>query len=73
MKKSNLQEIKVLEVVALSERIKKAKAELSDLVLEKNMKKLKDLRAVFKKRKDIAQMLTIMRQKKLLKELEDKK
>lgn len=73
MKKSNLQEIKVLEEVALIGRIKKARTELADLVMEKNMKKLKDVKAVFKKRKEIAQMLTIARQKKLLKELEAKK
>lgn len=73
MKKSNLAEIKILEGVTLFAKIKKAKAELADLVLEKNMKKLKALKAVFKKRKEIALMLTIFRQKELLKKLEVKK
>lgn len=73
MKKNNLTEIKILEGVTLLAKIKKAKAELADLVLEKNMKKLKDLKSVFKKRKEIALMLTIFRQKELLKKLEVKK
>lgn len=73
MKKSNLAEIKILEGVALLTKIKKAKVELANLIFEKNMKKLKDLKSVFKKRKEIALMLTIFRQKELLKKLEIKK
>ncbi len=73
MKKKDLQEIKNLESSALLTQIMKAKVELADLVFEKNMKKLKDIKTVFKKRKDISQMLTVFTQKKLLKELEDKK
>ncbi len=59
MKKKDLGDIKVL------------KKELADLVLEKNMKKLKDLKACFKKRKEIAKVLTIMGQKKTLEQLKE--
>ena len=36
------------------------------------MSKRKDLKSINKKKKDLAQMLTILRQKELIKELEDK-
>ena len=36
------------------------------------MKKLKDLKTVFKKKKDLARMLTIVKQRELLEALEPK-
>lgn len=73
MKKNALGEIKNLEIGILLKRIKSARKELADLILDKNMKKLKDLKLVSKKRKDLAQMMTILRQKQLLKGLEEQK
>lgn len=70
MKKNELKEIKGLELKELAVRMKKAKDELAELVMDKNMKKLKDVKAVFKKRKELAKMLTILRQRKLLDELQ---
>lgn len=72
MKKKDLTEIKSLEEIKLQSMIKKAKEELSDLILDKNMKKLKDLKSPSKKKKEIAKILTVLRQKELLKELEVK-
>lgn len=71
MKRTDLKEIKGLEIKDLREKIEKAKADLAGLVLEKaqSAKGSKDVKQVFKKRKDIAQMLTILRQKKLLRSL----
>lgn len=73
MKKSALVELKNLGIEDILARIKTIRSQLSDLVMDKNMKKLKDLKAVFKKRKDLAQMFTILKQKQLLKVLEDQK
>jgi len=42
------------------------------LVIDKNTNKLKDKKAIFKKRKDLAKVLTVLRQKELLNELETK-
>ncbi len=73
MKKSELTQIKGLDLKELKLKVKSLKSELAGMVLDKNMKKLKDLKALDKKRKDIAQVLTAVRQKELLAELELKK
>lgn len=72
MKKNDLAEIKKLDIKSLSERAKKAREELMNLRLEKVAKKLTNLRAIKSKGKDLAQILTVLRQKQLLEELEDK-
>lgn len=74
MKKSDLKEIKNLEIKALSLKIKDANNELASLVMEKNesAKGSKDVKLIFKKREDIAQMMTILRQKQMVAELESK-
>lgn len=72
MKKNALNEIKKLEIAVLRTRIKDAKKELLDLKFDQNLEKLKDKRQVYKKRKDVAQMMTILRQKEMLGELEAK-
>lgn len=73
MKKQQFTQIKGLDVKELIEKVKTFRKEIADLVLDKNMKKLKDLKAVGKKKKDLAQALTVLRQKQLLAELEPKK
>ncbi len=70
MKKNDLTDIKALEIKTLRDRAKKVKSEIADLILDKNMSKLKDLKSISKKRKDLAQVLTVLRQKELLEELE---
>lgn len=72
MKKNDLVVIKGLDIKELGVKAKNIRQELADLVLDKNMKKLKDLKAISKKKKDLAQVLTIVRQKQLLLELEGK-
>ncbi|RJQ38715.1 50S ribosomal protein L29 [Candidatus Microgenomates bacterium] len=52
-----IQEIKVL--------LKEAKEEMFSLKLEKVQRKLKNLRSIFEKRKNIAKMLTILREKEI--------
>lgn len=70
MKKNDLVQIKILEEKALLGKVKEVRVEINNLIIDKNMNKLKDIKAISKKRLDLAQMLTILRQKQLLRELE---
>lgn len=72
MKKQALMQIKGLDLKELMEKAKAIKAEIADTVMDKNMKKLKDVKVVGKKRRDLAQVLTILRQKEILQQLEAK-
>lgn len=72
MKRNDLIEIKKLDQKALIDKVRSLQGEIADLIVDKNMSKLKDIRAVYKKRKDLAQVLTVLRQKQLLNELESK-
>lgn len=69
MKKSGLAEIKKMDIKALKEKIKVAKSELVGIVLNKSINKEPNLKAAKAKRLDVAQMLTVLRQKELLSEL----
>ncbi len=71
MKKSDLAEFKKMTIEAIINRVKKDRGELTKLLLEKNMNKLKNTRGFKNKRKDIAQALTILNQKKELVRLEE--
>lgn len=73
MKRQELIQIKGLDLRQLKEKAKALKVEIADLVLDKNMKKLKDLKIIRKKRKALAQVLTVARQKELLAKLEGAK
>lgn len=72
MKKQEYTLIKGLDVKELTSKLKILKQEIADLVLDKNMKKLKDLKMISKKKKELAQILTVIKQKELLVELETK-
>ncbi len=65
-----LNEIKTLDIKALVLKSKTLKGEIADLVLDKNMNKLKDLKSIDKKRKDLARTLTVLEQKRLIEQLE---
>lgn len=66
MKKSQLKEIKNLEIEKLKTKIKKVREELATLMVDREPK---GKRGVFEKRKELAWMLTILRQKELIEEL----
>ena len=72
MKKNEFVIVKGLSLKELSVKIKSLKKEIAELTLDKNMKKLKDLKSIFKKRKDLAQVLTVFTAKQLLEKLEPK-
>lgn len=73
MKKKEFIQIKGLDLKELRGKFKTLQGELVGLVMDKNMKKLKDLKMISKKKKEIAQILTLIRQKELLARLEAKK
>lgn len=72
MKKNDFVQLKSLDIKELLGKVKTLEQALADLVLDKNMKKLKDLKSISKKKKDLAQILTVLRQKELLGKLESK-
>jgi len=81
MRKNDLAEIKKMDQKILSDRIKKSKEDYNSMVLEKSASKqgfssgkssdkLTDLKGLLKKRREVAQMMTVLRQKELLEKLE---
>lgn len=72
MKRQEFTQIKGLDMKELREKVRSLRKEIADLMMDKNMNKLKDKKIISKKRKDLAQILTIMRQKQLLSELESR-
>lgn len=70
MKKQEFVIVKGLDIKELRSKVKAIKEEIADLTLDKNMKKLKNLKVISNKRNDIAQILTVMQQKILLAVLE---
>ena len=72
MKKNELSQLKGLSSTDLVGKAKSLKKEIAEAVFDKNMKKLKDVKTIFKKRKDLARVLTILRQKQLITGLEVK-
>lgn len=69
MKKGELTQIKGLSINELNRKAKSLKLEIDNLVMDKNMKKLKSLKMIGKKRKDLAKVLTVIRQKELVEAL----
>lgn len=70
MKTNEFRKLKNLTLEEIKQKAQAAKKELAKLVMDKNMKKLKDVKAVSKKKKELAQLLTLGRQKTLLSDLE---
>ena len=63
-------EIKGLDLTALINKAKALKVEINDLVLDKNINKMKNLKSINNKRKDLARVMTVMAQKQLIALLE---
>ncbi|MCL5784263.1 MAG: 50S ribosomal protein L29 [Patescibacteria group bacterium] len=66
-------EIKKIDIKSLKDRAKKVQSEILSLTLDKSMSKLSNLRVIKSKRRDLAQMLTVLKQKQLLEVLEKPK
>ncbi len=69
MKRQEFIQIKNLSIKELFEKGKTLKKEIADLVMDKNRNILKDLKLIYKRRKDLARVLTVLRQKQMLEEL----
>lgn len=69
MKKDEFNNIKVLDIKSLKAKIWDLKKELVNLKMEKNMKQLKDVTTVAKRKKMLAQVQTVLHQKELLEKL----
>lgn len=63
MKKNDLKELHVKSLKELEALLSEAKTELAKYRLERETKKLKNLRQVFLQRKKIARLLTVIREK----------
>jgi ribosomal protein L29 len=70
MKRNDFNDIKRLDTKALLEKVRVLRGEMTDLIIDKNMNKLPDLKAISKKKKDVAQLLTVIKQKQLLEAFE---
>lgn len=64
MKKSTIQEIAILSIDELKKRLKELRLDVAKLNVEMQAKRLKDVSILGKKRKNIAQILTFIHQKK---------
>lgn len=72
MKKNELAEIKKMDTKAIKEKVLASEKEVAKLIMEKNMGKLSNVKTIKQKRRDIAQILTVLRQKELVKNLEER-
>lgn len=70
MKKNEFIEVKQLAIKDLVAKVLLIKKELASLLIDKHTGKMKDTNVMSKKRKDIAQMLTVVYQKQLLERLQ---
>lgn len=69
MKRNDFLEIKKMDLTALVEKTRQTKSDIANLELDKSLNKLKDVKSISKKRKELAKMLTVLRQKTLLEEM----
>ncbi len=67
MNKDNLKKLREKTIKDLKEDIKKTRKELFSLRMDKTIRKLKNLRSLFIKRKEIAVIKTIIKEKELRK------
>ena len=70
MKKNTLMELKKSDIQTLQIKAKELGTKAQNLLLEQSLNKLTDKKALSKARHDLAQTLTILRQKQLLAQLE---
>lgn len=70
MKRNDFIEIKNLDIKALGAKVRTLRTEIADSVMDKHMNTLKNAKSIRNKRKEIAQLLTVIRQKELLSVLE---
>lgn len=72
MKKNEFAEIKKMDMKALRQKVKFLKGEITNLIIDKNMHKIANLRLIKTRRDELAQVLTVLRQKFLIAIMEEK-
>lgn len=70
MKKTEFVEIKKMDLKTLKEKVKLIRKEITDLVIDKNMNKMPNLKSIKSKRNELAKTLTVLQQKQLMEVLE---
>lgn len=73
MKRNDLNEVKKQDLKGLDSKLNDLRSELIDLTMQKTLGKLTNLGQVKSKRREIAQVLTVLRQKELLTKLEEQR
>jgi ribosomal protein L29 len=68
--KFDMTTVKNMDTKSVLATAKQMRGDIADLMVDKNMNKLKDLKSINKKRKDLARVLTILNQKQVLAKLE---
>lgn len=68
--KFDITTIRNMDIKSIFATAKTLRNEIADLMVDKNLKRLKDLKSVQKKRKELARTMTIFNQKKVLVALE---
>ncbi len=63
-------DIKKTDKKALQVRVRSLRQEIGDLVIDLNMGNVKNFKSLKGKRKDLAQILTVIRQKEIIESLE---
>ncbi len=69
--KFDITTIRNMDIKSIFATAKTLRDEIADLMVDKNLKRLKDLKSVQKKRKELARTMTIFNQKKVLVALEE--
>jgi ribosomal protein L29 len=72
VKKKDIQKLHQLSLGELQERLVQARKELVDLRMSAGKEKTKDVKAIGKKRDEIARVMTILKEKEFLEEGQNK-
>lgn len=73
MKKTSLTEYKAMTVSVIETKIKDIKKDIANKKLDKAMDKLKDLKTMWRLRKEVAVLMTILNQKLTIEMIENEK
>lgn len=68
--KFDITTVKNMDTKSILATAKQLRGEIAELIVDKNLNKLKDLKSMDKKRKILARVLTVLNQKQVLERLE---
>lgn len=73
MKKTEIEALRKMDIKALNQKARDLRGQIADLIMDRNTSKLSDKKAVVKKRRERAVILTILGQKQMVSQLESEK